>query len=355
MRAHLISGLVGLAFACCCMNTARSEQLRIALVISNGRYASMPALARCTASAAVVRDALRGRGFEVMERSDLGRGEFDTSIGALARRLAAAPAASGALYYCGYALEFNGRSFLLPTSAGIARDYDVLTQGIIAKSLVDSLIRDNESRGFVLLDVFRTPAASSTTALGGLAEQIRPSNFAVIGASNDGASEGPTAASLALRDQAAEGETSLDLFAGGIHRRLAKAAAVTAQFIPATARSPADAAARPEAPPPPAPAASTAIAVPQPPPPPPPEPAILVSPATPSPRATMADEDQMSDQDRRRVQALLATMGYYSGRIDGTFGPETRAAIRRYQFEIKAELTGRLKAEQATRLVKSAR
>ena len=283
-----------------------------------------------------------------MERSDLGRGEFDTSIGALARRLAAAPAASSVLYYCGYALEFNGRSFLLPASASIARDYDVLTQGIIAKSLVDSLIRGNESRGLVLLDVFRTPAASSA-ALGGVAEQIRPSNFAVIGASNDGASEGPTAASLALRDQAAEGETSLDLFAAGIHRRLAKAAAVTAHFIPA------EVAARPEAPPSPAPAASTAIAVPPPPSQPPPEPAILVSPAAPPSRAAMADEDQMSDQDRRRVQALLATMGYYSGRIDGTFGPETRAAIRRYQFEIKADLTGRLNAEQATRLVNSAR
>jgi hypothetical protein len=242
----------------------------------------------------------------------------------------------------------------LPASVSIARDYDVLTQGIIAKSLVDSLIRGNESRGFVLLDVFRTPAASSTAALGGLAEQIRPSNFAVIGASNDGASEGPTAAALALRDQAAEGETSLDLFAAGIHRRLAKAAAVTAHFIPAMARPPAEVAARPEAPPSPSPAASTAIAVP-PPPPPPPEPTILASPAAPPSRATMADEDQMSDQDRRRVQALLATMGYYSGRIDGTFGPETRAAIRRYQFEIKADLTGRLNAEQATRLVNSAR
>jgi hypothetical protein len=334
------------------MNTARSEQLRIALVISNGQYASMPSLARCSASATTVRDALRGRGFEVMERSDLGRGEFDTSIGALARRLAAAPAAAGVLYYCGYALEFNGRSFLLPASASIARDYDVLTQGIIAKSLVDSLIHGNESRGFVLLDVFRTPAASSTAALGGLAEQIRPSNFAVIGASNDGASEGPTAASLALRDQAVEGETSPDLFAAGIHRRLAKAAAVTAQFIPAMAR-PVEAAARPEAPPSTAPATSAAIAVP---PPSTPEPAVLAPPAAaPSSRATMADEDQMSDQDRRRVQALLATMGYYSGRIDGTFGPETRAAIRRYQFEIKADLTGRLNTEQATRLVNSAR
>ena len=374
IRPNPITVLAGLAFAWSCINTARSEPLQIALVIANGRYASMPALTRCTASAATVRDALRGIGFEIMERSDLGRGEFDTSIGALARQLAATPGASGILYYCGYDMEFNGRSFLLPASASIARDYDVLTQGIIVKSLVDSLVHGKESMGFVLLDVFRTPAASSSAGLGGLAEQIRPSNFAVIGASNDGASEGPTAASLALRDQAAEAETSPDRFAAGIHRRLVKAPAVTAHFIPAvappspppTASSASPAVAIPPSPPSsgpavgalPAPAASSApavVAVPAPPPtPPPPQPAVPAAPAAPA-HATMADEDQMSEQDRRRVQVLLATMGYYSGRIDGTFGPETRAAIRRYQFEIKVELTGRLNAEQATRLVNSTR
>ena len=63
----------------------------------------------------------------------------------------------------------------------------------------------------------------------------------------------------------------------------------------------------------------------------------------------------MTDQDRRQVQLMLATMGYYSGRIDATFGPETRAAIRRYQFEIKAEMMGHLTAEQATKLVNSVR
>ena len=73
------------------------------------------------------------------------------------------------------------------------------------------------------------------------------------------------------------------------------------------------------------------------------------------PQQVMVDEDRMSDQDRRQVQVVLATLGYYSGRIDATFGPETRAAIRRYQFEIKAELTGRLTAEQATKLVNSVR
>src|SRR5258707_6880776 len=105
MRPIPMTVLAGLAFASCCLDTARAEPLRVALVIANGRYASMPALARCTASAATVRDALRGLGFEVMERNDLGRAEFDTSIGALARRLAATPGAAGILYYCGYDLE----------------------------------------------------------------------------------------------------------------------------------------------------------------------------------------------------------------------------------------------------------
>jgi len=208
-RVQLTTVLLGFTLACCGMNTASSEQLRIALIVSNGQYGNMPTLARCSPSATIVRDALRGIGFDVIERSDLGRGEFDTAIGALARRVAASSSALAVLYYCGYAVEFNGRSFLLPTSANITRDYDVLTQGIISKSLVDSLVRANQGAGFVLLDMFRTPDALATTGLGGPIEQMEASNFAVIGAGNSGAAEGPTAASLALRDQVAEREVSL--------------------------------------------------------------------------------------------------------------------------------------------------
>jgi peptidoglycan hydrolase-like protein with peptidoglycan-binding domain len=59
----------------------------------------------------------------------------------------------------------------------------------------------------------------------------------------------------------------------------------------------------------------------------------------------------MTDADRRRVQTTLARLGYYDGQVDGIFGPDTRAAIRRFQHEIHGEMTGRLTAEQATRLV----
>jgi hypothetical protein len=346
-RAHLTFVLVGLALICWRASAGQAEPQRVALVISNGQYGSLPAIARCAASAAAVRDALRATGYDVIERNNLGRGQFDTAIGLLARRAAASQPAVAALYYCGYAVDFNGRPFLLPTSATLARDHDVLTQGILAKSIVDSLRREPESAGFVVLDVF-PPANAGVARLGRLADQIPASRFAVVAASNDGPGEGPTTAALAVGDALAAGDLTVDGLVNGLRRRLAKDAGVTAQFIDPIGDAAFAAGGR---------RAPQAAVAPPPSPAPSPEPPLktpAAAPPTPPPQA-MPDEDQMTEQDRRKVQTVLATMGYYAGRIDATFGPETRAAIRRYQFEIKAELTGRLTAEQATRLVNSVR
>jgi peptidoglycan hydrolase-like protein with peptidoglycan-binding domain len=58
----------------------------------------------------------------------------------------------------------------------------------------------------------------------------------------------------------------------------------------------------------------------------------------------------MTAAERRRVQIDLAQLGYYDGRIDGVFGANTRAAIRRYQHELRADMTGTLTPDQAARL-----
>jgi hypothetical protein len=44
----------------------------------------------------------------------------------------------------------------------------------------------------------------------------------------------------------------------------------------------------------------------------------------------------------RGVQAALAVRGYYSGRIDGVMGPETRAAIRSFQAHEGLPVTGQI-------------
>jgi hypothetical protein len=354
MRAYLVVVLLGFTGLCWTASAAQAEPLRTALIISNAQYADLPPLPRCTASAAVVRDALKAKGFELVERSDVRRGEFDAAIGALAKRTAASPPSVAVLYYCGYAREFNSRAFLLPAAANITRDNDVLTQGLIAKSLVDSLARVGDSSGVVLFDGFQPPETPAT-GLARLGEQIQPGSFAVVGANNDAAAQGPTPAAQALRGQMTGDEVSLEKFVAGMRAEFAKGGAGTAFIVAPTGRpsflvggkAPPPAPTPTPAPPPPVAAA----------PPPAPPPAASPPPAAPAPppQQAMVDEDRMSDQDRRQVQVILATLGYYSGRIDATFGPETRAAIRRYQFEIKAEMTGRLTAEQATKLVNSVR
>jgi peptidoglycan hydrolase-like protein with peptidoglycan-binding domain len=65
----------------------------------------------------------------------------------------------------------------------------------------------------------------------------------------------------------------------------------------------------------------------------------------------MPDETRMSRADRLRVQEALRRLGFYKEGVDGIFGPGTRAAIRRFQGDISAEKTGRLTAEEASRLV----
>ncbi|MFO1161325.1 MAG: peptidoglycan-binding protein [Reyranellaceae bacterium] len=358
IRSSLAVLLIGVAGTCASTSAVRAQPAHVALVIANEKYANQPALTRCPESAAMVRDTLRSKGFEIVERSNLGRGEFDAALGALARRAAASPPTVVALYYCGYAVEFNGRPFLLPTSAIMERENDVLTQGIIAKSAVDSLARVAKTNGVVILDTFATSAAAQT-GVARLVEQVQPGAYAVVAASNEGAGSGPTATAKAVREQATGEEVKLDAFASALRQQLASAAGVKTFVVGSADPAAYLIGGRPPEPPPPPPP-PVVVAPPPPPPPVTPPPPVEVkapppAPTPPPPLKIMVDENSMSDQDRRLVQVTLARLGYYSDRIDGVFGPETRAAIRRYQFEIKSELTGRLDAAQATKLVNSVR
>ena len=85
-----------------------------ALVIGNATYTSLPSLPACALSAHSAAAALRGAGFNVVERVDVTTGGADAAISEFARRLAASPGASGFVYVCAYTTAFNDRVFVLP-------------------------------------------------------------------------------------------------------------------------------------------------------------------------------------------------------------------------------------------------
>ncbi|PZW50858.1 caspase domain-containing protein [Humitalea rosea] len=311
---------------------AMAETRHLALVVGNGAYAGsaeVPALPGCIGAARDVAVALRGIGFEVAEGSNLGRGEADAAVARFARLLREAPGAIGVAYICGHLAAFNARPFLLPVTATLQRDSDLLTQGVLARLVVDAMLRAQAAGGLVVLDGFLPPNMAPAPVTAGLATLAATAAAGGIGLVATLAAPGPAPTPLpaTLGTELAGPQVRLAAVLAGLRARLPPGM-VVALGEPTTAVLLAGAS----------------------PPPPPPRAAVAAPAAAPAAPPALA-EDAMEDADRRRVQAALARMGYYLGQPDGRFGPNSRAAIRRFQFEMGTEMTGTLTVPEATRLL----
>jgi peptidoglycan hydrolase-like protein with peptidoglycan-binding domain len=78
-------------------------------------------------------------------------------------------------------------------------------------------------------------------------------------------------------------------------------------------------------------------------------PASTAQPASPPPG--VPTEDNYTVLDRRRIQAALKQLGYYHGRVDAVFGPDTRAAIVHFQEDLGADPTGTLTPAEGLKLL----
>ncbi len=311
-----------LLFCALLLATGAAAGQRVALVIANGNTASLPALAGCAASASTVGAALHRAGFAVTDKADVSNGEMGSAIADFTRALA--PGDAAVLYVCGYTLDFGGRDFLLPASANIERDSDALTQGLAAKSVLDAVGRSTAAAKLVLLDLVTAPKAGSPSHLDALTKPPLPLGF--VAAVNAAVPPQGASAFAAAVAGALAGDT-IDL--GTAVTKIAEHAGspgvtltVGTPWAPAwlVGGPPAPAAAAPQAP-------------------------IAAAPAT------VPDEAHMTEADRRQIQSALLRLGYYDRAADGIFGAETRAAIRRFQHEIGADMTGVITPTQAARLL----
>jgi hypothetical protein len=324
---------------------AWAQAARTALVVGNGNYNSLPAVPGCARSANVVSAALRALGFEVTERQDASTGALDAGITEFSQNLATRKG-TAFVYVCGYGTDFNDRTFLLPTTARITRPSDVLTQGVLAKSLLATVSRDPANVAVVVFDLVPKPDGPARMELDALVSLPVPDGVGVMAVNETSLVDGPTPLAAAVVTALAGPLVRTEGFLAGVQARLAGstvgAASLHVPVRPGVLVGPSPAA-EPLAPPP-----AVAVTTPIPPP-------AGVPPPTPSeaaiPPDLIPDEAQMTEVDRRKVQGALVRLGYYNSLVDGQFGPETRAAIRRYQHEISGEMTGRLTSAQASKLV----
>lgn len=315
---------------CVGLPDAWADPPRAALIIGNATYGSFPGIPGCRKSANTIAAALRALGFQVTERQDASTGGIDAGIAEFSDHLGSG-AGTGFVYVCGYATDFNDRTFVLPTTARIDRPSDVLTQGTLAKSMFGPINRDPANVGVVAFDLVPKPDGPPKPGLDALATLKVPDGVGVIAATEAASGDNPTPLATALVAGLSGPQVQTEGLLATIQSKLP--AASVAIHMPAHPGFLAG-----------APAPVPAVTSP-----------IVTAPTAPSvapvPGQQLPDETLMTDAERRQVQAALSRLGYYDVPVDGVFGPETRAAIRRFQHEIGSETTGHITAEQATRLV----
>ena len=147
--------------------TSARQGRRVALIIGNSAYVSVPALANPQRDAKKMAEALRAIGFDTVTlATDVSRDKMTETLRSFA---AAADKADWAMvYYAGHGIEVNGVNYLIPTDAKLTSDRDVLFAAVPLDQVMAAI--DGARRlKLVMLDAcrdnpFATTAPAAETA-----------------------------------------------------------------------------------------------------------------------------------------------------------------------------------------------
>jgi hypothetical protein len=179
---------IGLVMAVALARPAAAEQ-RIALVIGNAAYATVPALTNPANDAALMAATLGDVGFDVVAAPDANRDEMAAAIREFGKRLrAAGPDAVGLFYYAGHGVQANGVNYLIPVDAPIGNEADLETAAVSAQWVLSQMDYAGNALNIVILDACRNnPFAGGFRSLGsGLARMDAPSGALVAYAAAPG-------------------------------------------------------------------------------------------------------------------------------------------------------------------------
>jgi uncharacterized caspase-like protein len=145
---------------------------RVALVVGNSQYARASLkLVNPTNDAQDLAQALKEIGFDVILRTDVGKGNFDQALVDFARK--ARNADTALVYYAGHGLQRNGKNFFLPTDIDAQDEFDFDFRAISQDSILGAVSQAKNVK-VVILDACRdNPLARQFVAFrswgGGLA------------------------------------------------------------------------------------------------------------------------------------------------------------------------------------------
>jgi uncharacterized caspase-like protein len=175
----IMSRLLVVTFlTCAAACSAAHAEKRVALVIGNSAYRTVPTLPNTAADATLIAQTLSSLGFDLVgggARLDLDKAGFDSALREFSMRLNGADVAL--FYFAGHGVETHGLNFLVPVDAHPADQGDVLAQTVGLTSVLDDMDKAAARINLVLLDAcrdnpFRDQGVRSIT--GGLAQMQAP-------------------------------------------------------------------------------------------------------------------------------------------------------------------------------------
>ena len=144
---------------------------RLALVIGQSAYRSVPALPNPANDARAVTKLLTDSGFEVSTAADLSQGQMREAVSDFAGKVAAKGADTVALvFYAGHGLQIDGENFLVPVDIDPKREADIPIQAVRLNDILNTLTSVPSKMRILMLDACRNnPFPDLKTAGGGLA------------------------------------------------------------------------------------------------------------------------------------------------------------------------------------------
>jgi len=175
-RRALLVAVMAIAFLA--QAAPAAAQTRLALIVGNADYASLPALANPRNDAQAVADALRDLDFEVIALTDASRQELARAVLSFKRRLDRAGGNGvGLFYYAGHGVQAGGDNFLIPVDTAIDAEAELEIAAIRTGWVLEQMEAAGSRLNIVILDAcrnnpFRGRFRSATR--GGLARMRAP-------------------------------------------------------------------------------------------------------------------------------------------------------------------------------------
>ena len=134
----LASGL--LALTQLTMPTEAAAEARLALVIGQSAYRTVPELPNAANDAKGMTELLGNAGFTVTTASNLAQNDMRQAISDFAGKVSASGADTVALvFYAGHGLQIDGENYLVPVDLDPKREADIPLQGVRLNDLLNTL------------------------------------------------------------------------------------------------------------------------------------------------------------------------------------------------------------------------